>query len=189
MDNIINAPNGGEETLDDQLMQTLRHTAHSLRHAAGGHSGQTRILRILAHRGGINQRELMEFLGIQAGSLSEALGKLETAGYIQRSQNETDRRSVDITLTKQGLAAAELAEEQTLTSKDLLTCLSDDEKQQLTALLEKLNENWRERFPHRGGRGHGRGKGYGGRCGRHGHGPRRDGPMEADGDGPRGRGC
>lgn len=183
MDQIIYTPNCGEDTLDDQLMQTLRHTAHSLRHTAGGHSGQTRILRILAHRGNINQRELMEFLGIQAGSLSEALSKLEAAGHIQRSQNEADRRSVDITLTEQGRAAAQLAEQQTLTSKDLFTCLSDDEKQQLILSLGKLNEKWGERFPHRGGRGRGRGKGQGlgGHCGQHrglhGQGPKKNGPM------------
>ena len=45
-----------------------------------------RILAMLAERGIITQRELQDMLGVQSGSLSEILNKVETCGYIMRRQ-------------------------------------------------------------------------------------------------------
>lgn len=67
-----------------------------------GKASQKRILIILNEVKSITQRDLTMRLGIQPGSASEILSKLETAGLILRTINETDRRTADISLTKQG---------------------------------------------------------------------------------------
>ena len=54
---------------------------------------------MLAERGIITQRELQDMLGVQSGSLSEILNKVETCGYIMRRQNERDRRQMNLELT------------------------------------------------------------------------------------------
>ena len=46
--------------------------------------------------------ELQEILGIQAGSLSEILAKIEATGWITRQKNADDKRQIDISLTESG---------------------------------------------------------------------------------------
>lgn len=77
-----------------------------------GKASQKRILVILNELETITQRDLTERLGIQPGSASEILSKMESAGWICRPQNETDRRTIDVCLTDSGreLAAEALTQ-------------------------------------------------------------------------------
>ena len=75
-----------------------------MQHISEGKGSQKRILMILKENPGITQRELTRHLGIQPGSASEVLGKLESAGLIRRTPSEIDRRTTDITLTEAGAA-------------------------------------------------------------------------------------
>lgn len=113
--------------------------------------------------GAISQRDLTERLGIQPGSASEVIAKLEAAGAVRRSPGAADRRTMDVELTEVGRQMA--TEARARRHEEMFLCLSDGEKAQLLALLEKLSADWAERY---GGEGehprHGRGE----RCGRRG---------------------
>lgn len=147
---------GNAVDMNDRIIINLRDLSHMMRSLYEGKGSQKRILIVLAEIGGsVTQRELTELLGIQPGSASEVIAKLESAGYIRRAPNETDHRTVDVTLTEAGKALAEEAkEERVRRHEQMFSCLSDEEKKQLLSLLEKVNEDWEERYQDAGeGRG------------------------------------
>ncbi|MBP0590606.1 MarR family transcriptional regulator [Paraburkholderia sp. LEh10] len=51
--------------------------------------------------------ELSKMLGIDTGLMTRMLDKLETKGLLLRSRDEQDRRVVNLSLTKDGLAVAD----------------------------------------------------------------------------------
>ena len=134
--------------INDKLIINLRDISHTMRYLYEGKGSQKRVLIVLEEIGGpITQRELTQRLGIQPGSASEVIAKLENEGYIQRTPNETDRRTADVALTGAGKAAAAQAkEERTGRHAQMFSCLSEEEKNQLLALLEKVREDWEKRY-------------------------------------------
>lgn len=146
-------PDGQSLTGEEQLFEQFRACAHALHHPGNGKSGQLRILSILSARSPITQRQLMDILDVRSGSLSEILGKMEAEGYITRSPNEQDKRGVDVTLTPAGLEAAEQMHVSRETSvQDFFSCLDEEEKEQLSRILDKLLADWRSKKEMYGGR-------------------------------------
>lgn len=131
-----------------KLILNLRDLSHTMRFLYEGKGSQKRILIVLNEIGGsVTQRELTGRLGIQPGSASEVIAKLEDAGYIRRTPNEADRRTINIDLTETGKTAAEEAQkERKQRHEQMFSCLSDDEKGQLLCLLEKVNADWKQRY-------------------------------------------
>ncbi|MGN0182672.1 MAG: MarR family winged helix-turn-helix transcriptional regulator [Candidatus Ornithomonoglobus sp.] len=162
---IFAAENYNKLNTDNKLIMNLRDLGHTLHSLSEGKGSQKRILIILHENGGMTQRELTERLGIQPGSASEVIGKLEKAGLIQRTESMADRRTADIQLTQTGKTLAEEAAGQRRTRyREMFSSLSDEEKLSLLALLEKLRADWDGRYPKRAGHHGERGKG-----GPHGH--------------------
>ena len=82
---------------------------------------------------------LTEELRINPSSVSEMISKLENDGYVKRTVDPTDKRATLISLTELGEArAAELQDEKNEKLDKAFGNLTDDEKEQLIALLEKL---------------------------------------------------
>ena len=169
---------------NDKLIINLRDLGHIMRFLYEGKASQKRILIILNELKTITQRDLTEHLGIQPGSASEILSKLESAGLIIRTQNETDRRTTDVSLTDTGreLAVEALAQRQRR-HEEMFSCISEEEKEKLLSLLERIYADWRIRYcedghcascGHHGGHEHHRKHGHhdehGNHGGSHGHG-------------------
>lgn len=150
--------------VDKRLILNLRDLGHMIRILFEGKGSQKRILIILREAGSMTQRELTERLGIQPGSVSEVIGKLEHAGLIVRTPSSVDRRTVDLQLSEAGMVQAEIAAEQRrLRHQEMFSCLSEEEKETLVALAEKLNADWNRRYqdmiPQRcSAKGHGKGR-------------------------------
>ncbi len=133
--------------VNNKLIWNFRDIGHTLRRISEGKGGQKRILIILLQDGPLTQKELTQRLGIQPGSASEVLSKLEQAGLIVRAPNEADRRTTDIRLTERGKIQAELARVQReQRHEQMFVCLSAEEKEQLVTVLEKLNVDWSQRY-------------------------------------------
>ena len=92
----------------------------------------------------MTQRELTERLGIRPASAGELVGKLERAGLVERTPCQTDRRTADVRLTEAGLARRKERAALEQERGELFTALSEQEKQTLLALLEKLHQSWRD---------------------------------------------
>lgn len=101
-----------------------------------------RALAVIAeYEGGVRQKTLTEDLKINPSSVSELISKLENDGYVKRTVDPDDKRATLITLTELGEArTAEISDERNERLERAFTALTDDEKEQLIALLEKLTE-------------------------------------------------
>lgn len=137
------------ETFDtnNKIIRNFWDISQTMRRISEGKGSQKRILMILKENGTISQRELTGYLGIQPGSASEVIGKLETAGLIVRTPSATDRRTADICLTEAGLTAASDAyAKRERRHENMFCCLSEEEKQTLLGLLEKINAAWKQQY-------------------------------------------
>ena len=116
------------------------------RHERGGKHGRgmTRehLLVIIAdHPEGVWQKDIAGEAGINASSTSEVVGKLEEDGYLVRESDEADKRAVLLKLTETGAArAAEIRAERKANLDRFFSKLTDEEKQTLSDLLDKLTD-------------------------------------------------
>lgn len=129
------------------LLHQLRRCGHYLHHNwSCGRASQNRVLRILEKHGELTQRQLQDIMGIQQGSLSELLKKMEEHGLIDRRQSPDDRRQILVRLTERGEAQSQLNHERMAQQAvELTAVLSGEEQQQLQVLLAKLLDSWEER--------------------------------------------
>jgi DNA-binding MarR family transcriptional regulator len=118
--------------INDKVVMNLLDIKHTMRSLYEGRGSQKSILILLHDVKKITQRELTEGLGIKPGSVSEVLSKLEQAGLILRTENEE--------------AAHEAAEERTKHHQEMFSCLNTKEKETLLSLLERINDDWDQRY-------------------------------------------
>ncbi len=136
--------------VNNKLIQNFWNISHTMRHISEGKGSQKRILIVLKENGVIKQCELTEYLGIQPGSASEVIGKLEAAGLVRRIPSQTDRRTADMYLTDAGAAAADEAyEKRQQRHEKMFACLTESERKVLLGLLEKINASWDEQYNHK----------------------------------------
>lgn len=130
--------------MNDRIIINLRELGHKIRFRFEGKGSQDRVLEILKERGEITQHELTERLDIKPGSSSELVAKLERAGMIRRSPNNNDRRMMNLSLTEIGMEQAEKVEGlREKNQEDMLSVLTQEEKELLLSLLAKLNHSWK----------------------------------------------
>lgn len=127
--------------------------------------GQGRLLAVLAENDGVTTRELVEVLDVRPSSLNETLGRLEGRGLVERSQSTSDGRQVEVHITGEGREFARAIAERDPSA--MFDCLTDEEREQLGVLLDKVIAAFEESRGNRGGRRgeccHGRGHSHGGR--------------------------
>jgi DNA-binding MarR family transcriptional regulator len=103
-------------------------------------AGQGKILEILADKGSMTQNELLEIMKVKAPSLSESLAKLEKQKMIKRKVDPKDGRGNIVMLTLHGKWHNEhFRKMREMYSDNIFSSLSEDEKEQLTTILEKLH--------------------------------------------------
>ena len=101
-----------------------------------------RIMAALGSRGVSTQRELVEATLMDKVTVNRAVKTLSERALLDRSPNSADGRSHHIVLSQAGvdlydqiIPAAEIME------KKIMLVLSDDEKQALSAMLEKIKQS------------------------------------------------
>ena len=95
------------------------------------------VMRLLWQRGTLAVGEIGEVLGLDYGTLSPLLKRLQSAGLIERRRRSDDERSVDIALTPSGRAL----EAQSLEIPEKLDCalgLDDEDALALRRQLARL---------------------------------------------------
>ena len=132
--------------LNNRIIRNFWRIHHTMRRISEGKASHRRILMLLLETETRTQRELTQLLGIQSGSASEVLGKLEAAGLITRTPSAADRRTTDLFLTEAGRAEAlEALSQRKERHERMFSCLSGEERETLLVLLEKLNQAWEDR--------------------------------------------
>ncbi len=88
---------------------------------------------------GLRQKQLTEEMRINASTMSEFIGHLETDGFVERNIDPSDKRATLITLTEKGRArACELQDERKEKLDQLFSPLTEEEQKELFRLLNKL---------------------------------------------------
>lgn len=126
---------------EDGLSALLGKCGHYLYHRPYHGRGQGRILKMLSGQEEVTQKELQETLGIQAGSVSEIISKLEARGLVARERDDADKRRVLLRITEEGKKRAETDFDEGKT-EDLYGVLSAEEQETLKGLLGRLLESW-----------------------------------------------
>jgi DNA-binding MarR family transcriptional regulator len=107
-------------------------------HLTPAHAG---IFRILSATPAISQQALATALGTVPSRLVGLIDELESKGLVERRAHETDRRSYALHLTEEGKATmgslGRIAREH---RQDLLAALSDEERNRLEDLLQRVAE-------------------------------------------------
>lgn len=141
-------PMHGHGPMDDYSPEGPHREGHGPDHRPMGRPGpnpafaRERVLDVIGRfEDGVRQKTLTEELRINPSSVSEMISKLENDGYVKRTVDPTDKRATLITLTELGEArTAELSDERNERLDRAFGNLTDAEKEQLIALLEKLTE-------------------------------------------------
>ena len=135
------------KTEEDRLILELRAIHRTMNALYEGKGSWKRVLIVLGRTGPITQKALTNRLGIQPGSVSAVLGKMEAMGLITRTPSAADQRTMDLRLTPEGESQAALAADQRAARhREMFACLSSEDKTALLRLLETLNADWEERF-------------------------------------------
>lgn len=135
---------GGREDLAGKL----EYCARGLALFAGRHHGQRKILRILREQSPISQKELQDMLGIQSGSMSEIAAKLEGRGLIVRGRDETDKRKITLSITQEGLEWMARWDDEEIEQRrtEFFLGLTQEERDTLESLLDKLADHWDQKL-------------------------------------------
>lgn len=135
----------GDREADDVMAAFTR--LADLYHHRGTGTGQPRLLLILLHHAPMAQRALQEAAELRSSSMSELLGKMEKEGSIVREKGE-DRRTFRVLLTEKGrVQAREYERVRKFEADRLLSVLTEGERREFAALLEKLYPHWLDGIP------------------------------------------
>ena len=94
------------------------------------------VMRLLWQRGTLAVGEIGDALGLDYGTLSPLLKRLQSAGLIERRRRTDDERSVEIALTPEGHAL----EAHSLEIPDKLNCALGLNERDALALQQKLSQ-------------------------------------------------
>ena len=107
--------------------------------------GQPKVLDYLKNHDGAVQKEIAINCHIEPASLTTILNGMENKGHIRRSICTTNRKYLNVFLTELGRKYVERLETEFAgIEKSALKSFTDDEKEQLIYLLEKLYDNLSE---------------------------------------------
>ena len=92
-------------------------------------------------RDGTTMSELSRMLLVSNGNVTAVVDRLETDGLVRRTASETDRRTVYVALTAEGLRQFErLAADHEREVNTMFADLSDADVEQVTALLKRMSK-------------------------------------------------
>jgi len=96
-------------------------------------------LEALLHKGPLTITQIQEKVLLASGSMTAAIDRLEKLGLVVRKSTSTDRRARIVELTPKGKrVAGQYYEKHARDLEELMSLLSEKEKQQLHASLKKV---------------------------------------------------
>lgn len=108
-------------------------------HEAGFRPGCIGVLRVVAAREPVSQREVSEALLLDPSDLVTLVDILEAAGLVERRRDPADRRRYALEVTPRGqLAVVRLREINRETNEELLAPLDEHERAQLAELIGRV---------------------------------------------------
>src|SRR6266850_1587079 len=113
--------------------------------AHGASTARMRLMTQIASEGSVRFVDLVEAFGFAPRTITDAVDALEADGLVERRPDPADRRAKRISLTAAGEAMLETVKPvQRKFCDELFDALSDQEREQFTVLLGRLNGRLQE---------------------------------------------
>ena len=151
MNKQVDTVNQSMSSTEDDVLEVLHGLMHQLRarHLAGSSEAdpgigpmERKALRFFAHHPGATQSELVQHSGRDKGQLARLIAGLKTRGLLEARPDEKDRRVIRLYPTEQAHALYQQVQQQRKAlSAKALAGLSQDQQQQLVALLKLMGRN------------------------------------------------
>ena len=103
------------------------------------YSAQWSILFCLKQFGPMTQKEIWQYLNVEAPTVTRTVSKLEESGWAERKEGGDKRQRIVCLTAKAESKVAEIEERVTAIENGMLSYLSQEEQQQLKALLKKIH--------------------------------------------------
>ena len=101
--------------------------------------GQFGVLVVIKENAGLNQSALAKALGIERSTMVAVIDRLESHGWVERVNSETDRRSYALALTTAGVElVARVTPRVRSHERQIAAQLSEQEKVMLMEMLERV---------------------------------------------------
>lgn len=111
------------------------------------HPGQMPLLVILCNEEGLVQRELAKKLGVKPSTLNVMVGRLEKNGMVIKKQDPNDQRKSRIFISEKGRNLVETVKNKAeKTNAHVEEFLTEEEREELTRLLTKLDDCLKQRI-------------------------------------------
>ena len=102
-------------------------------------------LKVLGKREHVIMSELAERLSVALSSATGIVDRLVTKGYVSRSRSKADRRIVQVRLTEKSASLlADHDRRARLMVERMLSCLDEQEQEELIRMLEKVDSTLSE---------------------------------------------
>jgi len=145
-----------EETVDYSLKIVWQSVANKYNQIASGY-GITQALGYMLiniQEEGTAVSQIAALMGVKSTSLSRTLKSMEKLGLVYRQADEVDKRSVKIFLTEFGKQKKQVAKDVVRKFNEYLNLhIDEDDRRQLTAILNKINKLTLEYNPKPKGKG------------------------------------
>lgn len=142
----------GIKNLDDKVLRFVGILARSI--SSSGdikyrefniQKGQHMFLTRICENSEINFVDLSNMLKVDKTTTTKAVNKLVEIGYVNKQQDDNDKRGYKLTATKKGLEIYNLLiEEENRQIQICFKSFSEEEKQAVTKLLKRMSENIEE---------------------------------------------
>lgn len=107
--------------------------------------GQYMFITRVCENPGINFMDLSNMLKVDKTTTTKAVKKLIDIGYLDKQQDENDKREYKLTPTKKALDVYEfIIQEESKQFEISFKGFSEEEKQMATALIKRMSENIEE---------------------------------------------
>ena len=100
------------------------------------------VLSPIQHDKKATPAEIASFLGVNGAAVTRHLDRIEKQGLIRRTASATDRRSIDITLTREGARTVRLGRaDSEATNKKFTECLTASQVKHLQSAIQTMLVN------------------------------------------------
>ena len=107
--------------------------------AIGITRGAYAVLSAIHHDNKTTPAELADFLRVDGAAVTRHLDRIEKQGLIQRTPSATDRRSIDISLTREGVRTVRRGRaDSEATNRKFTECLSAAELDQFQSTIQTM---------------------------------------------------
>lgn len=109
-------------------------------------TGQPKILEYLSEHQGVDQKTVADHCEIEAATVGNLLGRMESSGLIERRREEGNRRSIFVYLTPKGRKAAErISEIFDVAERQAFAGMGEEDVVRLRASLSEVYCNIKEK--------------------------------------------